>query len=89
MSSTKRIPQRLRLAKELPIGEGAAATPAADAVGDAARAVAAAEAAAGAGAVAVGARSERFLGEDVEDGPVAGALLLIRRRHAGCAVTHQ
>ena len=68
MSSTKRTPQRLWLAKKLPIGEGAAATPVADAVGDAARAVADAEAVAGAGAVAVGARSNRFLGQNVEDG---------------------
>ena len=55
------------MAKKSPIGEGAAAAAAdagpADVVGDAAGAVAAAEAAAGPGAVAVGARSELFLGK--------------------------
>ena len=60
MSSTRKTPRHLSSAKKLPIGEGAAATPAVDAAGDAVRGVAAAEAAAGAGAVAAGARSEGF-----------------------------
>jgi hypothetical protein len=59
--------------KKLPIGGGAAAVAAgaagADVVGDAVRAVAA-EAAAGPGAVAVGASSERFLGQGAKDGRV-------------------
>ena len=56
----------LRSVKKLPGGDAAAAAAdvaAADVVGDAAGAVAAAEAAADAGAVAVGARSELFLGQ--------------------------
>jgi hypothetical protein len=68
MSSTRKTSRHLRLAKKLPIGEGVAVTPAADAVGDGARAVAAAEAAAGPGAVAVCARSEGLPGQYVQDG---------------------